>query len=196
VADRPTQAAHPGRRQAFSSVLRALADASRGERVSVGEIVAALGDRAFGAVLLIFAAPNILPVTLPGTSSVTALPILLVGIQLLVGWRRLHLPDALARRSFARRQLAIVVERLGPWLERAERLARPRWPVLTTPLAERLIGLAVLVLSVILFLPLPSSNIPPGSRSRSWASTCWSATAGSCSPVSARVGSPSTCSRR
>ncbi|BCX19776.1 MAG: hypothetical protein KatS3mg117_3458 [Geminicoccaceae bacterium] len=162
----------------------------------MGEIVAALGDRAFGAVLLIFAAPNILPVTLPGTSSVTALPILLVGIQLLVGWRRLHLPDALARRSFARRQLAIVVERLGPWLERAERLARPRWPVLTTPLAERLIGLAVLVLSVILFLPLPSSNIPPGSRSRSWASTCWSATAGSCSPVSARVGSPSTCSRR
>ena len=162
MADLAAAVPREPRRQAFSSVLRELAEPGRGERVTVGEIVAALGDRAFGAVLLIFAAPNILPVTLPGTSSVTALPIVLVGIQLLLGWRRLHLPGALARRSFLRRQLAVVIERLGPWLERAERVARPRLPALTSPLAERLIGAPVLVLSAILFLPLPLSNIPPG----------------------------------
>lgn len=98
---------------------------------------------------------------------------------------------AKVRRSFARRQLVIVVERLGPRLERAARLARPRWPVLTTPLAERSTGLAVLVSSVILFLPLPLSNIPPGIALAIWAWVSWSATAGSCSPVSARVASPS-----
>ncbi|MCS6779442.1 MAG: exopolysaccharide biosynthesis protein [Geminicoccaceae bacterium] len=162
MADLAATGAYEPRRQAFSSVLRSLAQPELGERVTVAEIVGALGDRAFGAVLLIFAAPNILPVTLPGTSSVTALPILLVGVQLLLGWRRLHLPQALARRSFLRRQLAVVVERLGPWLERAERLARPRFPALTSPLAERLYAVPILVLSVVLFLPLPLSNIPPG----------------------------------
>lgn len=162
MADLPAAHLDEPRRQAFSSVLRALAEPQRGERVTVAEIVGALGDRAFGAVLLIFAAPNILPVTLPGTSSVTALPIVLVGVQLLLGWRKLHLPAALARRSFLRRQLAVVVERLGPWLERAERLARPRYPALTSPLAERLYAVPILVLSAVLFLPLPLSNIPPG----------------------------------
>lgn len=162
MADLPAAHLHEPRRQAFSSVLRSLAEPERGERVTVAEIVGALGDRAFGAVLLIFAAPNILPVTLPGTSSVTALPIVLVGVQLLLGWRKLHLPATLARRSFLRRQLALVVERLGPWLERAERLARPRFPALTSPLAERLYALPILVLSAVLFLPLPLSNIPPG----------------------------------
>lgn len=162
MADLAATGAYEPRRQAFSSVLRSLAQPELGERVTVAEIVGALGDRAFGAVLLIFAAPNILPVTLPGTSSVTALPILLVGVQLLLGWRRLHLPASLARRSFLRRQLAVVVERLGPWLERAERLARPRFPALTSPLAERLYAVPILVLSVVLFLPLPLSNIPPG----------------------------------
>lgn len=151
-----------GARLAFSEALRAVAADGAEERVSVGEILRALHDRAFGAVLLVFAAPNILPVTLPGTSPVTSLPIMMVGVQLLLGFHELHLPAFLARRRFARADLRAVVDRLGPWLERAERLTRPRLPWLVGSLAERLVGLVALVLGIVLFLPIPLGNIPPG----------------------------------
>lgn len=146
----------------FSAALRIVAADEGSERVSVGEIVEALHDRAFGAVLLVFAAPNILPVTLPGTSPVTSLPILMVGAQLLLGFHELRLPRLLACRTFPRADLQAVVRRIGPWLERAERLTRPRLGPLVGGLAERLVGLVAMILGVVLFLPIPLGNIPPG----------------------------------
>jgi hypothetical protein len=162
VAEAAEPEAGNGARAPFSETLRRIATADAGGRVSVAEIVQALHDRAFGAVLLVFAAPNILPVTLPGTSPVTSLPIMWVGAQLLLGLHELRLPTLLARRSFARADLLAVVARLGPWLARAERLTRPRLPVLVGGPAERLVGLAAIVLGIVLFLPIPLGNIPPG----------------------------------
>lgn len=158
------EATEPGNggRLPFSESLRRVAAAETGERVSVGELVQALHDRAFGAVLLVFAAPNILPVTLPGTSPVTSLPIMWVGVQLLLGFHELRLPVLLSRQSFARADLLPVVARSGPWLERAERLTRRRFLALVDGPAERLIGFAALLLGIVLFLPIPLGNIPPG----------------------------------
>jgi hypothetical protein len=55
-----------------------------------------------------------------------------------------------------------VVGRLVPWLERAERLVRPRLLTLSEPTGERLIGLAALLLALLLFAPLPFGNLLPG----------------------------------
>jgi len=37
----------------------------RGDRVSIGDLITALGERAYGALLLVFAAPNLPPIGLP-----------------------------------------------------------------------------------------------------------------------------------
>jgi hypothetical protein len=49
-----------------------------------------------------------------------------------------------------------------PWMRRAEKLSRPRWPLLATGFVERTIGLACVVLSVVLILPVPFGNMGPG----------------------------------
>ena len=54
-----------------SALLRDFAMSLTGERVSVGEIVAALGDRGIGVLIAIFALPNILPSTVPFGNVVT-----------------------------------------------------------------------------------------------------------------------------
>lgn len=146
-----------GRR--FSAILTALAADESRERISVADIFAAMGDRAFGALMLIFALPNIIP-TPPGTSAILGAPLVFLAAQMTVGMTP-WLPQLIARRSMLRTDFAALVLRLGPWLARAERLLTPRLVALTRGPAERLIGAVSLILAVILFLPLPLGNILP-----------------------------------
>ena len=149
-------------RVAFSRLLGEFVAAWTTPEVTIGELIDATRDRAFGAVLLVFAAPNMLPVTPPGFSLVTSLPIMMVAMQLLLGWRELHVPRWLAARRVSRAKLRTVIERLTPWLLRAERLTRPRLQALVAPLGERLAGAVCLVLGVVLFFPIPLGNTLPG----------------------------------
>lgn len=85
-----------------------------------------------------------------------------LAVQLLLVRPRPWLPAFLRDRSIPRRQLAAAIAGILPWLERVERLIRPRMMWLSTPVAERAIGLLALILAVVLFLPIPFGNMLPG----------------------------------
>lgn len=145
-----------------SEVLQALVGRLDGDRISLGDIDAALQDRAFGLLMLVFALPNTLPISIPGVSGVLGTPILLLAVQLLMGYRRPWLPVWMSRRSFPRASFVRVTDRTVPWLERLERLLRPRLCALTGRTAERfLIGGAAVVLAAALALPIPFGNTLP-----------------------------------
>lgn len=146
-------------RRRFSAILGELAQDPSRERISVGDILAAMGDRAFGALMLIFALPNILP-TPPGTSAILGAPLVVLTAQMTLGLKP-WLPQVIARRSVATRDFAAIVNRLQPWLLRAERYLRPRLSALASPPVENLVGAICLLLAVILFLPMPLGNILP-----------------------------------
>lgn len=153
--DRDSQR-HGGR---LSDILTAIACDEGRERVSVADIFRAMGDRAFGALILIFALPNIIP-TPPGTSALTGAPLVFLSAQLMLGqlpW----LPKIIAERSMTRGDFASIVNRISPWLARGERMLRPRLGFLIYPPAEYIIGLLCLVLSTVLVLPVPLGNILP-----------------------------------
>ncbi len=57
-----------------------------GDSVSVAELLAACGDRAIGSLLLLLAAPNILPLP-PGSASIMSIPIMFMAVQLVLGRR-------------------------------------------------------------------------------------------------------------
>ena len=85
---------------ALSQLLRQLADDTSRDRIAVGDLLHALGDRATGALLFIFAFPNILPVP-PGTSAILGAPLVFLAAQLTFGMRP-WLPGIISRRSMAR----------------------------------------------------------------------------------------------
>lgn len=142
-----------------STVLGRLAADKARDRISVGDLLAAMGDRAFGALMLIFALPNILP-TLPGTSAITGAPLVVLAAQMTFGLRP-WLPKVIANRSMATADFAAIVNSLMPWLLRAEHFLRPRLSLLARPPAEYLVGSVCLILAVVLFLPMPLGNILP-----------------------------------
>ena len=144
----------------LSEVLIGIVRSATGPRISVGDLLVALQDRALAALILVFAATNVLP-TPPGTSTVLGIPLLFLTAQLAVGREAPWLPRWIAERSLDRRDFAAVMERLGPWLARAERLFRPRLGALTRGPAKHLLGVVCLLLSGVLILPIPLGNMLP-----------------------------------
>jgi len=143
----------------LSVVLLRLAQDGTRERIAVGDLLRALGDRALGALIFIFAVPNVIPVP-PGVSTVLGAPLLFLSVQLMFGLRP-WLPALVAKRSISREDLATLVRRVVPWLAKAEKLLRPRVRVLAGPPAEYLVGLVCLLLACILVLPIPLGNALP-----------------------------------
>jgi hypothetical protein len=129
--------------------------------VTLSELRAAAGDRSFGALLVLLAIPNMVAGLIPGLSILLGLPLILVSLQLLVGAERPWLPRRLARLEIPRADLRRIVDRVQPFLQRLERALKPRLEFLMAPWAERLIGLACLVLSLFVFLPIPFANLLP-----------------------------------
>jgi hypothetical protein len=155
----PREAAANGRRT--STLLRDFVAGATGSRVSLGALRDALGDRGFGVLLFIFALPNLIPVNIPLLSALLGLPLVLLAAQLSYGRHKPWFPAWLTSQSFSRHGFAAIVTRALPYLERAERLLRPRLTLLLSWTGERLIGIAILVLALILALPIPFANWLP-----------------------------------
>ncbi len=63
----------------------------------------------------------------------------------------------------ARADLQRMAGRVGPYLERLEKICKPRFPIVTEPIGKILIGIVIFVLGVIMILPIPLlGNMPPG----------------------------------
>lgn len=144
----------PGRK--LSEVLRDLSG-GEGASISVGNIVSELRDRSFAPLMVIFAAPNVF-LFIPGSSVFTAVPLMFLAVQLLTGRPDVWLPRFVADRAIDRTAFERIVAVSVPYVERIERLARPRWWPTSYMFAERVIGIATLILAVFLFLPIPFAN--------------------------------------
>jgi hypothetical protein len=144
-----------------STLLRDFAGTVAGDRVSVGDIVAALGDRGLGVLIAIFAIPNMLPAVVPFGNSVIGIFPLIFAIHLAFGFDRLMLPAFIANRSISAKSLKTLVPRVADVLSWFERLLKPRFPGVTGPHIERVVGVICVVLSLITIIPIPfAHNLP------------------------------------
>jgi hypothetical protein len=152
----------PAAEEDHRSLSALLQELNRGEAdtILVDEVVDHFGRRAFGALLFIFALPNLLPLP-PGSTTVLGLPLVLIAPQLALGVPNLWLPRALGRRAVRRADLRRAIDRFSPPLRRIERLLAPRLEWIFGPVGDRLVGLVCTVLAIVLILPIPLGNVLP-----------------------------------
>lgn len=144
----------------LSQRLTAIIEGAGPERLTFTELAAQLHSRAWGGLLLIFAAINVLPLP-PGTSMFFAIPLLLVSGQMVVGRASPWFPRRIDRRGVSRQELQRLISKME-WFElRVERIFRPRIPVLTGPTAARIIGAICFVLGLIAAVPIPLFHVAP-----------------------------------
>jgi hypothetical protein len=151
------QAAEPSPERT-SAILARLAVETDGDTISLGRIVDALYDRSFGVVIILFALPNaILPV-----AWVLGSPILLFSVQMIVGRQEPWLPEFMRRQSLSRETFAKVMSYVVRYLSKIEDWLKPRWNFLTTDTMERIIGVYMTIVTIILLVPVvPLGNALP-----------------------------------
>lgn len=140
----------------ISRIVAEVAAALPGDRITLGEMAEAFGDRAFGLLILLL----LLPSLLPGMASVFGTPVLLLGIQMGLGMQVPKLPRFIARQTIRRTDLL----RLGegsPMVRRIERFVKPRPGWFTSRAGDRLFGWLTAYVAIMLILPGPGTNGPP-----------------------------------
>ena len=143
----------------LSELLRHVS-ARAGDRISLGEIAHAMDDRSFGAFLVVFCLPNLVPLP-PGATFVLGLPLIFIACQM--AFSRLDtiwLPRRLREYTFDNKGFSAVLDRFIPWMNKAERFIKPRF-FSGNRIVERVLGIFALVLALIVFLPIPLGNMGP-----------------------------------
>lgn len=155
----PSHDPHAAAPIALSSQLHEII-AQAPEKLTFTELAAWLDARAWGGLLLVFAAINMLPLP-PGTSAFFALPLMIIAAQMVMGRAAPWFPRRLDRRGVSRIELSRLVDKVE-WVERRiERLFRPRLPHLTGTTATRLIGAGCFLLALVAAVPIPLFHVAP-----------------------------------
>lgn len=110
-------------RRPTSAVLHDLLGEAPAEQVTVDWLLARLGDRSFGIVLLLLGIFGLLP----GASAVAGVLLVILAFQMIKGRSGPSFPRRISDRRFPTRRLAALVHRVVPVLYWLERLIRPRW---------------------------------------------------------------------
>lgn len=150
----------PGDGQPISQVLRGVLDYVEGDTLTIGDIVAALGDRAMAILVILFSLPNCVPLP-PGVGTVFGFPMILVALQMMLGRHRPWLPAVLLNRRIKVADYAKIMDVAEPRLKKVESYLRPRHTFLFSDLADRVTGAFFVLCAISVILPLPGSNFPP-----------------------------------
>ncbi len=128
-------------------------------RLTIGRIVQTLQERAYALVILFLTLPNGVPgPTIPGMSTLTGIPVLILALEAASGRKYPRLPRFAARRRLNRYRVIRHLERVRPYILNVESMMRPRLDWL--PRHPHLVFAFCAVFSMVLALPIPLGNLP------------------------------------
>ncbi len=134
--------------------------------VQVGPLVDELGAQGMLMLVILLTLVFLIPVSIPGVSTVFGAVIVLVGVSRMAG-RPLWMPGAVRRRSVPAGRMRAALDTGLKWVRRLERITRPgRMAGLTRGRAVGLFNDAALILGAVLLMApfgfIPFSNTVPG----------------------------------
>ncbi len=144
------------------ALVEELATGNPDDAMTLGELLDRFSERSFGLFLLIVMLPTFIPIPV-GAGAISGGLTSLIGLQFLARFEHPWLPRFIAKHEIHRHRLISFRDRMGKWLDRIEKLTKPRnQAMLTHPVAHAFTGLLLVILGVALSLPLPLTNYPFG----------------------------------
>jgi hypothetical protein len=135
------------------------------DRASVQSIVDSLGREAFVFLALVLTLPVLVPVSIPGISTVFGAVIALIGVSIMLN-RDPWLPQRYLKREFSSARLRQALAKGADWLHRLEKFSQPRWSALVHgAVMNRFNGLMLVMAALLLMAPfglIPFTNTLPG----------------------------------
>ncbi len=142
-------------RDSLSQTFERTAAAIQSHAVTVRELLALIGEQGLLLFCIFVAIPFLLPISIPGSSTILGALILLIGVGVMtntIPW----LPERLLAYELHSKFVLTVLQKGAQYFRRFERLIKPRWLALThSDTTNRLNGLVLIALALLLMAPLP-----------------------------------------
>lgn len=135
-------------------IIRTARGQHRDGSLTLGGLLKALGETSFGWAIVLFSLFTLLPLP-PGSSLITALPLLLTTGQMALGYPSVRLPGRLSRLKLDEPGLRRTVLRLSPITRRMERILDTRYERVFMDRQPQALGIVLFAISFALFLPVP-----------------------------------------
>ncbi len=145
----------------FSQELKPLIERSISEPLTLAEILAETSEQSFGLVMALLTLPFLLPMP-PGVAGISGGGCILLGLQMMAGWKTPWLPQRVAQIKFPQAFMAQLLKTVQSITKLLEKFVRPRmlW-LANSPSIWRLNGLCICWLAFLLMLPIPLTNPIP-----------------------------------
>ncbi|MFC5344673.1 exopolysaccharide biosynthesis protein [Brevundimonas staleyi] len=130
-------------------------------KLYLGELVNAFGERGLGAMMVFFGLINAIASPIPGSTTILGAPMVLICLQLLIRRDQLWMPKWALSSSIPRASYRSTIAKVKKPLLFVERLSKPRYRIMSSEVAEVLIGLVSTLLAVIVMLPIFGGNLFP-----------------------------------
>ena len=146
--------------QSITELLDDLNDNIKGDTVSIGDVFAAFGQRAYGPILFILALICFSPIgSIPGASIVTGTLIILTAVQYFFKSGEPWIPDFIRKRSVSANKAKDSLKMTKPYLKKIDNVFKPRLEVMTRPPVNYIAMAILIVLSITMF---PLAFVPYG----------------------------------
>ncbi|MDC7674741.1 exopolysaccharide biosynthesis protein [Asticcacaulis machinosus] len=136
-----------------------------GKSVTLRELISRIGEQGFLLLCALLTLPFLLPVSIPGVSTVFGVAILLISLAITLN-RLPWLPSKILDRELETLKLVPVLEKGVKIVSKIDRFVQPRLLVFSTgAIMNRINGLVLMFSALLLMLPLgfiPFSNTLPG----------------------------------
>ncbi len=145
----------------FSQELKPLIERSATQSVTLAELLEETSEQSFGLVMALLALPFLLPMP-PGVSTISGSGCILLGLQMLAGWKAPWLPKRVANLKLPPAFMEKLLKVMQSITKLLEKFVRPRMPWLANnPSIWRINGLCICWLAFLLMLPIPFTNPIP-----------------------------------
>lgn len=153
---------------ALTDTLETIKEDTEGDKISVGDIVEALNSRGYGPLLIAPALITILPTgAIPGVPDISALLIILISVQILIGRSCPWIPSRLKDLSISRDKFLNTLDKAKVYTKAIDRYIQPRLTFLTRKEVQPVIAIICILLSIAImilgFIPfmaaLPATGI-------------------------------------
>ncbi|MCG9891151.1 MAG: exopolysaccharide biosynthesis protein [Thermosynechococcaceae cyanobacterium MS004] len=132
------------------------------EQVTLANVLELSGERTFGFLFVLLALPSALPIPAAGYSVPFGIVMLLLALQLILGAKTPWLPSKVMNHAIPLTKIQGLVKSGIPWLQRIERLSKPRLTVVcTSRTGQTVLGLAIALMAISMMIPIPGTNTLP-----------------------------------
>ncbi|MGH8596527.1 MAG: exopolysaccharide biosynthesis protein, partial [Gammaproteobacteria bacterium] len=151
--------------QSLADALNLVRNSIHGDSISLGQLLELVGEQGLLLLVMLLMLPFLLPVSIPGVSTVFSLVVMFVGAGVALN-RFPWFPSRLMMRRIPTASLLPALEKGERMMRRVDKVIRPRLLALSgAAIISRCNGVMLIIAGVLLLFPLgfvPFSNTFPG----------------------------------